>query len=144
MGPPDDPASYHKSRLRSEWIEGSSPYLSFNPMLYVSCKKNQLIQKNNNLRKTWLKLTYHRVLSSAFFCVSCKKSYNLYGTNKLFVSKWIIKLNKRINFFFILIPILPSWNVILPNFHCNNIVSSISFKFLLAVKICTIKFSLLS
>jgi hypothetical protein len=35
-----------------------------------------------------------------------------------------------------LISILPSCNMIFPNPHCNNIVSSIPFKFFLAIKIC--------
>ena len=78
-----------------------------------------------------------------FLCL-IPKSCNLYGTNELSVSKWIIKLNKRTNFFFILISILPSYNVILLKPPCNNVVSSIPFKFFLAVKICKRKISLIS
>jgi hypothetical protein len=29
-GSPDDPTSIHKSKSKSEWVEGSSPYLSLN------------------------------------------------------------------------------------------------------------------
>jgi len=32
-GPPDDPTSIHKSRSKSGWVEGSSPYLSLNWLL---------------------------------------------------------------------------------------------------------------
>jgi len=32
-GPPDDPTSIHKSESKSEWVEGSSPYLSLNQLL---------------------------------------------------------------------------------------------------------------
>jgi hypothetical protein len=77
------------------------------------------------------------------YCALYQKLHNLYGTNELSVSKWIMKLNKRIKFFFIFIWILPSCNVILPNLYCNNIVSSISFKIFLIVKIC-IRISLIS
>jgi hypothetical protein len=79
----------------------------------------------------------------AFFCASNKKSCNLYGTNELFVSKWIIKLNKGLNFF-ILISILPSCSVIISKPPYNSIVSSITFNCFLAIKICTRKFSLIS
>ena len=37
---------------------------------------------------------------------------------------------------FILIPILPSCNVIISNPPCNSVVSFISFKIFLAVKVC--------
>jgi len=32
-GPPNDPTSIHKSGSKSEWVEGSSPYLSLNRLL---------------------------------------------------------------------------------------------------------------
>jgi hypothetical protein len=32
-GLPDDPTSIHKSRSKSGWVEGSSPYLSLNQLL---------------------------------------------------------------------------------------------------------------
>jgi hypothetical protein len=52
-GPLDNPASNHKFRLKSGLVEGSSPYISFNRLLYVSWNKkwNHQIQENNNLRK---------------------------------------------------------------------------------------------
>ena len=78
----------------------------------------------------------------AFFCISYQKSLNLYGTNELSVSKWIIKLNKRIKKI-IFISILPSCSVILLNLPCNNVANSIPFKFFLAIKICTRKISLI-
>ena len=37
-GPPDDPASNYKSGLKFGWVEGSSLYLSFKQLLYVSWK----------------------------------------------------------------------------------------------------------
>ena len=39
LGPLDNPASNHKSRLRFGWIKGSSLYLSFKQLLYVSWKE---------------------------------------------------------------------------------------------------------
>jgi len=61
-GPSDNSASNYKSRLRSGCVEGSSPYLFFNQVLYVSWgNKSQQIQKINNLRKKLLKTT-HSVL----------------------------------------------------------------------------------
>jgi hypothetical protein len=57
-GSPDDYASIHKSRLKSGWVEGSSPYLSLNRLLYVSWKlkkkSSYSIQENNNLQNKWL------------------------------------------------------------------------------------------
>jgi len=38
-GPLNDPAFNRKSRSRSRWIKGSSPYLSFKRLLYVSWKE---------------------------------------------------------------------------------------------------------
>jgi len=78
----------------------------------------------------------------AFFCASYQKLRNLYGTNELSVSKWIIKLNKRIKKI-IFISILPSCSVILPNPPCNRVANSIPFKNFLAIKIYTRKFSLI-
>jgi len=37
-GPPDDHASIHESGSKSGWVDGSSPYLSLNRLLYVSYK----------------------------------------------------------------------------------------------------------
>ena len=66
-GLPDDLASIHKSGLKSEWVEGSSLYLSLNQLLYVSWKlkkkTSNSIQENNNLRKKIVEQTYHKVLS---------------------------------------------------------------------------------
>jgi hypothetical protein len=77
-----------------------------------------------------------------FVCFSYKKSHNLYDTNELSFIKWIIKLNKR-NKFFYLDFILPSCSVILPNPPCNNVVGSITFKFLLVINIFTRKSSVI-
>jgi hypothetical protein len=85
------------------------------------------------------------------YCALYQKLHNLYCTNKLSFSKWIMKLNKRITFFYLHFNLTQlqcdspkSCNVILPNLYCNNIVSSISFKILLIVKICTRTISLIS
>jgi hypothetical protein len=54
-GLPDYLASIHKSGSKSMWVEGSSPYLSLNQLLYVSwkwkLKSSNSIQENNNLWK---------------------------------------------------------------------------------------------
>ena len=67
-GPPDDPASIHKSGSKYGWVERSSPYLSLNQLLYVSWKLKNLssnsIQENSNLRKKMVERTYHEVLSA--------------------------------------------------------------------------------
>jgi hypothetical protein len=66
-GPLDDPASIHKSGLKSGWVKKSSPYISLNWLLYVSWKlkkkPSNSIQENNNLRKKMVEWTYHEVLS---------------------------------------------------------------------------------
>jgi len=65
-GPPDDLASIHKFWTKPKWVEGSSPYLSLNQLLYVSWKlkkkSSNLIQENNNLQKKMVKRIYHGVL----------------------------------------------------------------------------------
>jgi len=88
------------------------------------------------------KSSFYFVYFLAFFCASYQKLRNLYGINELSVSKWIIKLNKRIKKI-IFISILPSCSVILPNPPCNRVANSIPFKIFLAIKIYTRKFSLI-
>jgi hypothetical protein len=39
-GPPDNPVSIHKSESKSEWVEGSSPYLSLNGCFMSPRNKN--------------------------------------------------------------------------------------------------------
>jgi hypothetical protein len=51
IGSPNDPMCNHKSGSRLGWVEGSSPYLSFNSMLYVYWKKKSQHHKNNNLKE---------------------------------------------------------------------------------------------
>jgi len=48
---PNDLASNHIPESIYGWVEGSSSYLFYNQVLYVSLKKSQQIQNNNNLRK---------------------------------------------------------------------------------------------
>jgi len=67
-GPPNDPASIHKSKSKFGWVEGSSSYLSLNRLLYVSWKlkkkSSYSIQENNNLWNKIVERTYHEVLSA--------------------------------------------------------------------------------
>jgi hypothetical protein len=77
----------------------------------------------------------------AFFFALYHKSHNLYGTNKLFISKWIIKLNKRIKKIYLDFN-LPSCSMILSNSFCYSVISFIPFRFFLVVKICKRNFHL--
>ena len=65
-GPPDNPASIHKSGSKSGGVERLSPYLSLNRLLYISWKlkkkSSNSIQENNNLQKKMVERTYHEVL----------------------------------------------------------------------------------
>jgi hypothetical protein len=59
--------SIQKSRSKSGWVEGFSPYLSLNRLLYVSWnlkkKSSYSIQENNYLQNKMVERTYHEVLS---------------------------------------------------------------------------------
>jgi uncharacterized membrane protein YjjP (DUF1212 family) len=72
-------------------------------------KQIQQIQKNNNLRKKWLKTTYHKVLSSAIHellhpfwrssirtCISTKSSIMIGSCSRTITSKRILLLVKYI------------------------------------------------
>ena len=56
IGSLDYLACNQKSRSSSGRVEGSFMYISCNRVLYVSWKKSHKLKKNNNLRKTIVKI----------------------------------------------------------------------------------------
>jgi len=46
-GPPNDPASIHKSKSKFGWVEGSSSYLSLNRLLCLLKIKKEIIIFNS-------------------------------------------------------------------------------------------------
>jgi hypothetical protein len=125
-----------QNKQNREHIDAGSPYrtssveysLLMHPLRYMAIWNPSKPPRHSRLEACFLLHIF--LLSFA----SHKKNHAIYNLpiNYLLVNeKWNFNIwNKKI----ILILILPNYNVIFPNPHCNIIISFLWFKFFLAVK----------